>query len=103
VVLSTGHPACFSFRDAAASTNRVQSEFSPLVTLPPEGRAREHIVDRLCTAAEQRGITVLRDKKVIGLGDRISKYMQRLGRGDRIFVVLSDKCGFRRSRPCIPI
>jgi internalin A len=56
-----------------------------------EGRAREDIVTHLCAAAEQRGITVLRDNKVLGLGDRLSKYMQRLGRGDRVFVVLSDK------------
>ena len=45
----------------------------------------------MCAAAEQRGITILRDKKVLGLGDRISKFMQRIGRGDRIFVMLSDK------------
>jgi internalin A len=57
----------------------------------PEGRRRESIVDKLCAAAEERGISILRDKKVLGLGDRISKFMQRLGRGDRIFVVLSEK------------
>jgi internalin A len=57
----------------------------------PKGREREAIVDKLCTAAERRGITILRDKKVLGLGDRISKFMIRLGRGDRIFVVLSEK------------
>jgi internalin A len=57
----------------------------------PDGRRRETIVDKLCIAAEDRGISVLRDKKVLGLGDRISKFMQRLGRADRIFVVLSGK------------
>jgi internalin A len=57
----------------------------------PEGRARESIVDQLCATAEQRGIGILRDKKTLGLGDRVSKFMQRLGAGDRIFVVLSDK------------
>jgi internalin A len=56
-----------------------------------EGVARERIVDQMCAAAGRRGITILRDKKVLGLGDRISKFMQRIGRGDRIFVVLSDK------------
>jgi internalin A len=57
----------------------------------PEGKEREHIVDDLCIAAEERGITILRDKKVLGLGDQISKFMQRIGRGNRVFVVLSNK------------
>jgi internalin A len=57
----------------------------------PDGVAREIIVDQMCNAAERRRITILRDKKALGLGDRISKFMQRIGRGDRIFVVLSDK------------
>jgi internalin A len=57
----------------------------------PEERTREAVVDHICGAAEQRGITILRDKKVIGLGERVSKFMQRLGRGDRVFVILSDK------------
>ena len=58
----------------------------------PEGREREQIVDRLCEAAERkRKITILRDKTMLSLGDRISKFMDRLGKGDRIFIVLSDK------------
>jgi internalin A len=57
----------------------------------PEGAGREVIVDRLCAAAQQRGINVVRDKNVLGLGESISKFMQRIGRADRVFVVLSDK------------
>ncbi len=57
----------------------------------PEGAAREAIVDRLCKAAEQRQITVIRDKKALGWGESISKFMQRIGRADRVFVILSDK------------
>jgi internalin A len=56
-----------------------------------EGLAREDIVDRLCEAAEKRGISILRDKKMLGLGERISKFMERLGRGSRVFIVLSNK------------
>jgi internalin A len=59
--------------------------------ITPEGRDHENAVDRICAGAEARGITVLRDKKVLGLGDRISKFMQRLGSGDRIAIVLSSK------------
>jgi internalin A len=48
-------------------------------------------VDALCEAAEKHGISILRDKKMIGLGESISKFMQRLVRGNRVFIVLSDK------------
>jgi internalin A len=64
-----------------------------------EGRGREAVVDRLCEAAEQRGLVILRDKKVLGLGDSISKFMQRLAGGSRVFVVLSDK--YLRSPYCM--
>jgi internalin A len=57
----------------------------------PEGRKREEVVDRLCAAAQARGIRILRDRKTMGLGDSIAKFMNRLAQGQRIFVVLSDK------------
>jgi TIR domain len=57
----------------------------------PEGLAYEAIVDKLCASAEQRGISILRDRKSLGLGQRISSFMLRLGEADRVFVVLSDK------------
>jgi internalin A len=65
----------------------------------PEGRQREAIVNQLCEAAEQRGLVILRDERVLGLGDSISKFMQRLAGGDRIFVILSDK--YLRSPYCM--
>jgi internalin A len=57
----------------------------------PEGHDREAIVDSLCEAAHAKGISILRDKNVLGVGGRISKFMNRIGRGGRVFVVLSDK------------
>jgi internalin A len=65
----------------------------------PEGRARDDIVDRLCEAAEKRGISILRDKKMLSVGDRVSKFMERLVRGNRVFIVLSDK--YLRSPYCM--
>lgn len=65
----------------------------------PEGAERETTVDRLCAAAERRGITVIRDKKALNLGELIAKFMQRIGRADRVFVVLSDK--YLRSPYCM--
>ena len=56
-----------------------------------DAREREQFVDRLCAEAETRGITIIRDKTAMRFGDRISKFMNRIARGDRIFIVLSDK------------
>jgi internalin A len=64
-----------------------------------EGKDQEAVVDRLCEAAEQRGLAMLRDKNVLRLGDSIEKFMQRLASGDRVFVILSDK--YLRSPYCM--
>jgi internalin A len=56
-----------------------------------EGQEREAVVDRLCKAAKERGLVILRDNSLIQVGDSISKFMQRLAGGDRVFVILSDK------------
>jgi internalin A len=57
----------------------------------PEGQEREAVVDRLCAEASERGVTIIRDKTAMTAGDRISKFMAPIGRGDRVFVVFSDK------------
>ena len=49
------------------------------------------VVDRLCEEAEQRGIKILRDTTGLGMGESITRFMKRLGSGDRVFVILSDK------------
>ena len=49
------------------------------------------IVDRLCEDARQQEIEILREKTGLELGESISRFMQRLGAGDRVFVILSDK------------
>ncbi len=65
----------------------------------PEGRTREAVVDELCAEAERRGIRIQRDRTTLGLGDSISRFMRRIGRGDRVFVVPSDK--YLRSPYCM--
>ncbi|HNP52424.1 MAG TPA: COR domain-containing protein, partial [Nitrosomonas nitrosa] len=58
----------------------------------PEGKDREKIVDKLCDTAEKdHDITIIRDKDNISLGESITKFMKRMGRANRVFVVLSDK------------
>jgi internalin A len=65
----------------------------------PEGRARKEVVDRLCDAAAAQGHRILRDENVLSLGDSISAFMKRIGGGDRVFVILSDK--YLRSPFCM--
>jgi internalin A len=60
----------------------------------PEGREREAVVDRLCAEAEARGRHIIRDKTAMEPGDRISIFMDRIGKGavnGRVCIVLSDK------------
>jgi internalin A len=64
-----------------------------------DGRAREEIVDRLCDGAAAQGHHILRDEDVLSLGDSISDFMRRLGAGDRVFVIISDK--YLRSPHCM--
>jgi internalin A len=59
-----------------------------------EGKEREAVVDRLCSAAEARGRRIIRDKTAMKIGDRISTFMDRIGKGvvnGRVCIVLSDK------------
>ncbi len=49
------------------------------------------LVTRLCEEADRRGKKVLRDLTVLDQGDRFTRFMQRLGTGNKVFVILSDK------------
>ncbi len=55
---------------------------------------REAVVDRLCSEAVTRGTRIIRDKTAMKIGDRISIFMDRIGKGvvnGRVCIVLSDK------------
>jgi internalin A len=59
-----------------------------------EGKEREAVVDRLCSETEARGKRIIRDKTTMKIGDRISTFMDRIGKGvvsGRVCIVLSDK------------
>jgi internalin A len=88
-------------RDEASAKEERHAEFGASPSTQPryyvsyawsdEGEDREAIVDKLCDEAEKRGTPVLRDKKVLGFGDSIAKFTKDIGRGDRVFIILSDK------------
>jgi internalin A len=59
-----------------------------------EGNERGAVVDRLCREAEARGKRIIRDKTEMKIGDRISTFVDRIGKGavnGRVCIVLSDK------------
>jgi internalin A len=56
-----------------------------------QARQRTEVVDRLCQRLAQEGWKVLRDSGVMRPGELISGFMKRIGRADRVIVVLSDK------------
>jgi internalin A len=59
-----------------------------------EGKERQSVVDRLCSEAEARGKRIIRDKSAMMIGERISTFMDRIGKGavnGRVCIVLSDK------------
>ncbi|MCK5538653.1 MAG: toll/interleukin-1 receptor domain-containing protein [Bacteroidales bacterium] len=64
-----------------------------------QGESREQIVDEIQNTIEQSGYKLIRDKKDLSYGQSIEKFMQELGQGDFIVVVLSDK--YLKSEYCM--
>ena len=65
----------------------------------PEGREREALVDRLCIAAEARGVGDHPRQDHATVRRPGPPFMQRIGRGDQVFLILSDK--YLRSPFCV--
>jgi internalin A len=64
-----------------------------------EGKEREAVVDQLCSEAEARGTHIIRDKTAMKIGDRISTFMDRIGKGvvnGRVCIVVSDWSAYGR-------
>ena len=55
------------------------------------GEENEKIVNQLDEALQQRGIKIIRDKRDLEYRGSIKTFMERIGRGDCIIVVISDK------------
>jgi hypothetical protein len=55
------------------------------------GGEREEIVDKIDAALQQRGIKIIRDKRDLGYKGSISAFMERIGQGNCVIVVISDK------------
>jgi hypothetical protein len=55
------------------------------------GGESERIVNELDTRLLEKGLTVIRDKRDLGFKGKIKEFMQRIGQGHYVVVVISDK------------
>jgi len=53
----------------------------------------------LCEKAKRQGIEIIRDKDFMSQGDSITRFMQQIAEGQRVYVVLSQK--YLRSPFCM--
>lgn len=63
------------------------------------GGESEQTVDKICDAFSQKGYTIIRDKEALGYKGNIKEFMQRIGKGKCIIVVISDK--YLKSENCM--
>ena len=63
------------------------------------GGEREDIVNQIDEALQKRGIKIIRDKRSLGYRGSIKDFMERIGLGDCVIVVVSDK--YLRSPNCM--
>lgn len=63
------------------------------------GGESEKVVNQLDEAFQKRGLTIVRDKRDLGYKGLIREFMQRIGKGNFVVVVISD--GYLRSENCM--
>ena len=59
----------------------------------------EEIVNQIERSLQERGIHIIRDRRDLGYKGSISKFMERIGRGNCVIVVINDK--YLRSANCM--
>ncbi len=64
-----------------------------------EAQEREAIVNQLDQSLQKRGLKIIRDKRDLGYKGMIRQFMERIGEGSCIIVVISDK--YLRSKNCM--
>lgn len=63
------------------------------------GGDREEIVNQLDNALQKRGLKIIRDKRDLGYKGSIGEFMKRIGQGNCVIIVISDK--YLRSPNCM--
>ena len=63
------------------------------------GGEREEVVNQVDQALQKRGLRIIRDKRELGYKGSINAFMDRIGLGDCVILVISDK--YLRSPNCM--
>lgn len=63
------------------------------------GGESEQIVNQLDQAFQDKGVTIVRDKRDLGFKGRIKAFMEQIGRGKAVIVVISEK--YLKSENCM--
>jgi len=63
------------------------------------GGEREEVVNQIDQTLQKRGVKIIRDKRDLGYKGSINEFMERIGRGNCVIVVISDK--YLRSPNCM--
>jgi internalin A len=63
------------------------------------GGVKEEFVDEIDNALQKRGLNIIRDKRELEYKGSIKEFMERIGQGDCVIVVISDK--YLRSPNCM--
>ena len=63
------------------------------------GGESEELVNQIDKTLQQRGFRIIRDKRDLGYKNSISAFMERIGQGNCIIIVISDK--YLRSPNCM--
>lgn len=63
------------------------------------GGESEQIVDKIDEALKKKGVELIRDKHDLGFKGSIKEFMERIGRGNCIIAIISDK--YLRSKNCM--
>jgi len=64
-----------------------------------ETHVREAIVNQLDQSLQKRGLKIIRDKRDLGYKGMIRQFMERIGEGSCVIVVISDK--YLKSKNCM--
>jgi len=75
-----------------------ENEQSVFISYAWDGE-REEIVDQIDQALQSRGLKIIRDKRNLGYKGSIKAFMERIGQGNCVIVVISDK--YLRSPNCM--
>ncbi|MBE7556399.1 MAG: TIR domain-containing protein [Anaerolineales bacterium] len=81
------------------STQRAASLEREIFVSYAWGGESEEIVNRLDQALQAKGVTIIRDKRDLGFKGRIKAFMEQIGRGKAVIVVISEK--YLKSENCM--